>query len=306
MSAFGVLTRRLGAGFGVGVAAFSAATFGFGTTFARLAYEGGSDALTVVVFRTAAFVVIVGVALAVLGRLSWLSLRGAFGTLWMAVTLTMVSLGYQGSVAFIPVSLAALLFYGYPLLVGVIAVLARRDRMTVGKAAALVAAFVGLALALSPGFGALDWRGIALVLIAASGMALTLAFGGAAIENQDALLMSLYTNVWMLAALVIAMAVAGGPAFPATQSGWLGATGLCLSYVVAYAGWYTALGLVRPVRLAAIYNIEPLVTLIVAWLVLDERMSALQWLGAGLVLASVVSMTVSRSPRVGSDNPEGS
>src|SRR5262245_14863609 len=174
---------RLRAGFGVGLAAFSAATFGFGTTFARLAYEGGSDPLTVVVFRTTAFVVIVGLALALLGRLTPLSRRGLLGTLWMAVTLSMVSLGYQSSVAFIPVSLAALLFYGYPLLVGVIAILARRDQMTPGKAAALVAAFLGLALALSPGFGVLDWRGITLALVAAIGMALTVTFGSAAMEN---------------------------------------------------------------------------------------------------------------------------
>src|SRR4051812_24909945 len=99
---------RLGAGLGVGFATVSAAIFGFGTTFARLAYEGGSNPLTVVVLRTLAFVVIVGTVLAMRGRMRLLSRRAALGTLWMAATLIMVALGYQGSVAIIPVNLAAL------------------------------------------------------------------------------------------------------------------------------------------------------------------------------------------------------
>ena len=75
---------RLTAGFGVALAAFSAATFGFGTTFAFLAYEGGSNALSVVLVRTAIFVVVVGLILVSLRRLAWLSRRALVGTLWMA------------------------------------------------------------------------------------------------------------------------------------------------------------------------------------------------------------------------------
>jgi drug/metabolite transporter (DMT)-like permease len=169
---------------GLALAVFSAATFGLGTTFASLAYEGGSNPLSIVFIRTATFVFVVGLGLALLGRLQRLPRRALIGTLWMAVTLIMVSLGYQGSVAFIPVGLAALVFYSYPVLVGLIAVAARRDRVTVGKATALLAAFLGLGLALGPEFGALDWHGVGLALLAAVGMALTIVFGGEAIRGH--------------------------------------------------------------------------------------------------------------------------
>lgn len=293
MSLAATSASRLTAGLGVALTAFSAATFGFGTTFAFLAYEGGSNPLTVVLIRTAAFVVVVGLILASLGRLGRLSRRGLIGTLWMALTLAMVSLGYQGSVAFIPVSLAALIFYTYPLLVGLFAMTAGRDRMTAGKAAALLAAFFGLALALGPEFGVLDWRGIALSLLAAVGMGLTMTFGGEAMRDQDSLLMSVYTNVWMLIVLGI-LAAAGGFALPVTRLGVAGLVGVAVTYVIAYVCWYLALSVVRPVRLAALFNIEPLVTLFVAWLALGERLSALQLVGAALVLASVLSMSVSK------------
>jgi len=287
---------RLSAGFGLGLAAFSAATAGFGTTFAFLAYEGGSNPITVVLIRTATFVVVVGLILASLGRWTRLSRRALIGTLWMAVTLAMVSLGYQGSVAFIPVSLAALVLYLFPLLVGLFAVVAGRDRVTAGKGAALVAAFLGLALALGPEFGVLDWRGIALALLAAAGVALTITFGGEAMRDQDPLLMSVYTNIWMLAVLTIPAAW-GSFVLPVTPLGILGGTGVAATYVIAFVCWCLALTVVKPVRLAALLNIEPLVTLLVAWLALGEQLSALQFIGAALVLASIVSLSVSTASR---------
>jgi drug/metabolite transporter (DMT)-like permease len=211
----------------------------------------------------------------------------------MAVTLTVVALGYQGSVAYIPVSLAGLLFYSYPLLVGAIAIVAGRDRMTPTKAVALIAAFAGLALALSPGANGLDWRGIALVLSAALSMAIAVSFGGRAAEGEDGLLMGVYTNIWMLIALLIVASVFGQTSLPSTPLGTFGVVGVCITYVLAYACWYLALTLVRPVRLAALFNIEPLVTLTVAWLALGETMTGIQLVGAALVLGSVLSMSLS-------------
>jgi drug/metabolite transporter (DMT)-like permease len=293
MSIAATASSRLTATLGMVLAAFSAATFGFGTTFAVLAYEGGSNPLTVVVVRTATFVVVVGLILLVLGRFGRLSRKALIATLWMALTLAMVSLGYQGSVDYIPVSLAALVFYSYPLLVALFAVPAGRDRLTLTKAAALLAAFLGLALALGPEFAALDWRGIGLALLAAIGMALTMTFGGEAMRNRNPLLMSVYTNVWMLIVLSV-VAVAGGFALPVTRLGIAGLIGVAATYVIAYVCWYVALTAVRPVRLAALFNIEPLVTLAVAWLALGERLSAIQIAGAALVLASILSISVSK------------
>jgi drug/metabolite transporter (DMT)-like permease len=283
---------RAGDPFGMALAALSAATFGVGTTLARLAYDGGSTPFTVVLLRTAAFVLLVGAPLALIGRDLRINRRTLLATLWMAVTLGVVALGYQGSVAFIPVSLAALVFYSFPLLVALIAAAAGRDRLTMRSGGALVTAFAGLALTLGPGLASLDWRGIALAIMAALGMALTLSFGGEATRAKDPMVMSVYTNVWMLLAFGLLALTGGGLSPPRTAIGLSAATGVCLSYVIAYVCWYTALGLVRPVRLAALFNIEPVVTLFVAWLVLGERLSAVQLAGAALVLASVAAATL--------------
>jgi drug/metabolite transporter (DMT)-like permease len=280
---------------GTMLAAVSAATFGFGTTCSRLAYEGGSAPLTVVFFRLLAFVVVVGLFLLAWRRGARLRRQAVVTTLWMAGALITVSLGYQGSVAFIPVSLAALLFYSFPLMVGVMAVAAGRERMTLLKAAALVACFVGLGLAMGAGFDALDWRGALCALAAALAMALVLTFGGEATRGEDLLTINFYTNVWMLLALGLVTIALGGPALPTTATGLAGLAGVCVVYVVAFLTWFFALGRVIPVRLAVLFNIEPLVTLIVASLVLGERLSPVQLAGAGLLFAAILSVTLSRS-----------
>lgn len=299
-------SRRWTSGGGLALAAFSAVVFGFGTTFARLAYDGGANPLTAVLLRTTVFVVVIWVLLIALGRARRLARRPLVATIWMAGTLAMVSIGYQGSVAYIPVSLAALVFYSFPLMVGIMAVAARRDRMTARKALALLIAFVGLALVLGPGFEALDWRGIALAVVASLGMATTLTFGGGATRGQDALLMSAYTNLWMVIGLAVFVAATGSLALPTTLPGAVATAALCLSYVVAYVCWYQSLSRVRPVLFATLLNIEPLVTLVAAWLILGEMLSGLQLVGAGLVIASIASVTASGASEARSgDRPGG-
>jgi drug/metabolite transporter (DMT)-like permease len=83
-----------------------------------------------------------------------------------AVFMIVWGYGYMASIAYIPVSLAALLFFTFPLLVGVFAAIAGQERMTILKTVALVVAFAGLALALGPSWASLDWRGVALALTA--------------------------------------------------------------------------------------------------------------------------------------------
>jgi drug/metabolite transporter (DMT)-like permease len=208
----------------------------------------------------------------------------------------MVSLGYQGSVAFIPVGLAALIFYSFPLLVGIIAAISGRDRLTTTKTAALIVAFLGLGLCLGPDFATIDWRGIACASAAALAMSVTIAFGGEAMRGEDVLTMNFYTNLWMLIGLGGFVLVAGGFELPASRLGALGAAGVCIAYVFGYVAWFAASRLVPPVRLAAIFNIEPLATLIIAWLVLGEHLALLQIVGAALVLGSIIVVTRPGAP----------
>jgi drug/metabolite transporter (DMT)-like permease len=288
---------------GSGIAILGATTFGLVTTQSRLAYDGGSNTLTVVFVRATTFALLLGAFLFLRSRRARLSRSGFIATLWMAALLMVMSAGYLGAVAYIPVSLAALIFYTFPFYVAILASLTGREPMTRTKAAALVVAFAGLVLALGPSFDELNWRGIACGLAGAFAMGTTVTFGGPVMRQNDPLVVNVCTNAWMALGLSAYMATTGGLALPTTGLGWSGIVGATLCYLVAFTAWLLSLRLVDPIRVAILFNIEPVVTITAAWIVLGERLGPLQLLGGILVIAAVVAMTVLGARRTASPTP---
>jgi drug/metabolite transporter (DMT)-like permease len=210
----------------------------------------------------------------------------------MGGCLLAIGLGYLGSVAFIPVGLSALIYYSYPLLVGLIAAAAGRERLGWGRLAALSVAFGGLALALGAELSVLDWRGIACVGVAAIATAILNSFAGAALRDRDPLLMNFYVNLWVVLVLLALLAAWGGAALPHGAVGLAGLAGVCLSYIAAFVTWFFAARLIGAVELAALFNIEPLVTIAAAGLLLGERLGSRQIVGGLLVLGAVAAVTL--------------
>ncbi len=277
---------------GSGVVILGATTFGLVTTQSRLAYDGGSNTLTVVLVRATTFALLFGAFLLFRSQRARLTLSGLIATLWMAALLLVMSAGYLGAVAYIPVSLAALIFYTFPFYVAILASLTGREPMTQTKAAALVVAFAGLVLALGPSFDELNWRGIACGLAGALAMGTTVTFGGPIMRQNDPLVVNICTNAWMALGLSAYMATTGGFALPTTGLGGFGIVGATLCYLVAFTTWFVSLRLVDPIRVAILFNIEPVVTITAAWIVLGERLGPIQLLGGVLVIAAIVVMTV--------------
>jgi len=223
---------------GSGVVILGATTFGLVTTQSRLAYDGGSNTLTVVLVRVVTFALLFGAFLFFRNQRARLTLSGFIATLWMAALLMVMSAGYLGAVAYIPVSLAALIFYTFPFYVAILASLTGREPMTRTKAAALVVAFAGLVLALGPSFDELNWRGIACALAGALAMGTTVTFGGPIMRKNDPIVVNVCTNAWMALGLSVYMATTGGLALPTTGLGWFGIIGATLCYLVAFTAWF--------------------------------------------------------------------
>ena len=131
------------------------------TTFARIAYESGSNPATQVFLRSLCMMLVMGGLQFALGRGLMLPRRTILTTIAFGLCILVMSFGYLSSVFYISISLAVLLLYTYPLMVGIASPLLGRERMTWIKALCLIGAFAGLVVASCEGFGALDWRGIA-------------------------------------------------------------------------------------------------------------------------------------------------
>lgn len=264
-----------------------AAFFSLITTFSRLAYDAGANPLTLVEARSAAFVIVIG-AFQLLARRSFaLPRRTLIATFPMSIGIMAMSIGYLSSVYFIKVSLAVVLLYSFPLLVGILAAVSGRERIALPKAVALLVAFGGLVMAIGLETESVDWRGVALVLLAALGIAGNLTFTGPYLEGVDSLTVNVWNNFWGAAALGAYLALSGGVALPATGIGWAALGAVVGCYILGLALMFGALKYLPPSQAAVMLNLEPVISIIVAGLLLGEVTHLLQWLGVLIMLGAL-------------------
>lgn len=276
---------------GLAAAAAASVSLGVVTPAARIAYDGGVSATTLIAFRVAVATVVAVLLVAALRR-PWAfnraALRPALGT---ALGILMVAFGYMSSVLFIPVSLSALIFFTFPIIVLVHATWAAKRAPGLATVTAFIAAFSGLGLALGPSFDVLDWRGVGCALIAAVGACLVMIAGAAAARRMDALTLTFYTQAFCLPVVFGVLLSVGAVALPTGGAGWAGLNIAAAGYIAGMCLLMLAVRFANPAPVSMINNLEPLVTLAAAALMLGERMSAAQYAGGGLVLMAVVLAT---------------
>ena len=272
---------------GLGMVAIAAIAFSQITMFSKLAYLGGSTPVTLVWLRFAAFVTLIGLFVAASGRGFRLPRRNIRGTAVLGLGMFLMSVGYLSSVVFIPVSLAVVLLYSFPLMVGLFSTLAGRERMTWVKALCLVAAFAGLVWVIGPAFQAMDWRGVALALSAACGVAITVTWGSSYLEGVDPLVMNVWANVWMLIAMSAYVFGFGALVLPATGLGWVGMLGATGCYIFAIVVLFVAMRWVTPAQTAVTLNIEPIFSIAAAVLILNETITWSQACGVAIMLIAI-------------------
>ena len=165
----------------------SAAAIASVPTLARLAYDGGSDTLTVITSRSIVTAAACFLVMAVLGRPLVIRGTALCISLALGVLYAIHLYGLRGPVSYLPVNIVILVFYLHPLIVGLIAILFGREAMSWSRFAALFAAIVGLGLAVGFSLSNLNWTGMGLGLTAALLAAVVIIGGSHAMESSDSL-----------------------------------------------------------------------------------------------------------------------
>jgi drug/metabolite transporter (DMT)-like permease len=270
---------------------FSAVAFGALPIFARLAYAAGATPTTVLLLRfflaaiVMVFVMIVRKIPFPRGRiLLGLVLMGGLGYVGQSFTyftaLTMASAG-----------LVALLLYLYPAIVTLLAALIFKDRLTVPKMGAVLLALIGTVLTIGPTGGG-HTLGIALGIAAALIYSIYI-LAGSRITPQAGSIPS--STMVMISAAIVYGGIVGvqGPAFPVTLLGWAAIAAIALiSTVLAIVAFFAGLERIGPSRASTISTFEPVVTVILAALVLGESFNALQVVGGCLILVAALICSV--------------
>ena len=282
------LNRRAGLGYLFAIIA----SFGLGSAvaFSRAAYDGGTDPLSVSTVRAVFSACAVGLFCLASGR----SLRVP-RRLWPHLLCLGLMIGYMfygniGAVKYIPVGLAALLFFVYPPLVAVI--VAILDRRPIGwlKVVALLSAFMGLILMLGVDFETMDWRGVALALTAGIFSAVHAVWVARVMHGIDVLIMIFYMTAVGAAILLVATLGVGGITLPASSIGWWGAFGVVLCQGLSIPLLYASLPRIGPEKAAMLNNIQPVTSVLMAYLLFAELLIPVQILGGAMVLGGILLM----------------
>jgi drug/metabolite transporter (DMT)-like permease len=286
------------AGLGIGCALGAAALYVLVPNFVRGAIVNGIPAIESTLFRT--FVLATVFAVLAVGKGERLTIpRGAMPSfLGQAFATLCVSVAYLGSVQFIPVGLAVIIFYLFPVLIMLLSPLVEGRNPGLFRILIAVAAFIGLAIAVGPSFDSLDIRGILLAGLGSAGATLQF-FSGRAISRymSPAVFGSLVHMVILPPILLIALYAGSGtlrflPGGPATETGLLFMGGVAFVYVVAYMGQMLSLRFAPASTVAPFFNLEPVMTTAVAAVILGERLQVNQYAGGGLVLAALVASSL--------------
>lgn len=265
----------------------SALCFGSMPVFARVAYAAGTDTRTLLLLR-----------FSIASALMWVVLAAKRARLprgkWLAVLAAMGALGYAGQAFFYftaltlaSAGLVALVLYLYPALVALLSRVVLGQRLSPRQLGAVAMALAGSVLTIGRAGDATP-LGILFAGLAAltyAGYILT----GSRLPEDVTPAASSAVIITGAAVVYLALGAAGGARPPATAAGWGAALAIAaICTVLAIVLFQAGLRRLGAVRTSVYSTVEPAFTVLLAVLLLGERLTASRVAGGALILAAVV------------------
>jgi drug/metabolite transporter (DMT)-like permease len=267
---------------GIFFALITAIGLGSITTQAKVFYADGGNAMAIMLTRFLMSTLVFGLMIGCKRRpfnIDRRQYRPVFmlGFIWSGSMIC-----YLLSVELISVSLAVLILYTYPLLVLIYSVFRRQITPSPTLISVFCLAFVGLYLALSSGSVKIDSTGLMFASLAGLGAAYTFIRGARVAPQINPLVMTFWINAVGL--VMILPLVATQFSLPTTTTALTALAAATLFYVIAILCQFEALARLPATTAAFILNLEPVVSILLAAIILQEQLAAMQWLGVALVV----------------------
>lgn len=274
---------------GILLIAISASAFGTLAIFGRYAHEDGIDIFTLLFLRFGISALIMTLVLALRRE------RFPRGKI-LAQLIGMGALGYVGqsfsyltAINYASAGLVALLLYLYPFFVTVLSMIFLHEKATPIKIAALALALVGTALTVDPQGGQLVG---ALLAIAAALIYSVYIVVGAGVTKRVSAVQSSVVIFASAGTVYGFLALFNGAHFPASNAGWFAVGGMILiATLIAVVAFLAGLEMVGPINAAMLSTLEPVVTVLLAAWLFDEKLGTIVLLGGGLILVAVILLT---------------
>jgi len=281
---------------GTCLALVAAFFYGANIPAARVASQAGLPGADLIAWRAVIFIPLLVLIARMKGIRLGLTRAEARTTLPLALASAFTATFYLSSVDHLPVPIAVILFYTFPLIVMGLGALIERRLPVPRQIGVFVIAFAGLVVAIGPSFAGLSGRGMVLAGLAAFACALLFMLAGRA-PNAP-----LRTMVWTQ---VVVAPVAFGFALLSGNVVSPGVFALAPIAILLAMGGYAIgyfLQLMAAQRLSAsraslLFLFEPVVSILTAGLFLGESLSPLQMGGIVLILIALAVEILLSSPK---------
>ncbi|HWV54387.1 DMT family transporter [Pseudorhodoplanes sp.] len=272
---------------GIALVLLSTIAFAIGPIAAKIALDNGSNVLTVVTLRGVIGATLLAVLVVVFRQHFRISRAALRWCLACGVFSAVMVYGFIGAVAYIPVSVAVLIFFVHPILIAVIAHWRGGERLTGGKLLLALGALAGLALALAPTFDTLGMTGVALAALAAVTICGSILCAAQAQRYATSTQVNLYVTGLAGASFAVITSLLDAWSLPSNTLGWLGIVGAGVGIAVGLLCFFASFRYLSPVRATMLSNVEPLLSILFAAVILGQWLSPIQWLGAAMMIGAI-------------------
>ncbi|MCP4997354.1 MAG: DMT family transporter [Hyphomicrobiales bacterium] len=280
--------RTSGPALGIMIVMAATVSISLSSILAPMVYDNGSNPQTLTVFRFGCFALVCGAWLKLCNTAISLSRRDLMHCMGAGVVYTAATGFLTAAFAFIPVSLAILILYLFPQLTRLGESLLDRRKPAMAEIACFLAAPTGLVICLHVGFGQLNAPGLIFAALAAIGVATSFIWTGRQLPKAQPTVTTFCMAV--TGTIVLLMFTFGTGAWappPADMIAGIIMAAAALTFAGGFLGMFAGVRIIGASRTAMVMNLEPVVTIVLALLILQEDLSTSQFFEAALVIAAI-------------------
>ena len=268
--------------------------YGLNPPFARYAFENGVPVLTSSLARSLALLAFTAILVTVMRSGFSVPAHLRKFVFLMGLCSAAMTLGYFSAVAFIPVPIATIIFFTFPIVILLVSPLIEGNRIAPKRLAMVFIAFGGLLLVIGPRFDSLDWRGLVLAGIAMLGVASSF-FIGRKISEVSPNTIGFWTHIIGVPIIAVVIVIFGGSEafstlldpFVSNSAAVFSVVAMSLLYVLAFQSMLSCLRHAPASAVAPFFYAEPVISIASSWVLLGQVLKPIQIVGFVILLIAL-------------------
>jgi drug/metabolite transporter (DMT)-like permease len=269
-------------------------SFSAADVFGKLVFNDGMDVLSFVTTRGVLTVIFFWAWLRISPPARRHTTRERLISIGVGIMFAANIFGLLLAIQLLPLSIAILTYFVYPLLTGLAGAATGIDRVGWRGFVAASAAFIGLAMMLGARLGDVALLGVASALAAAVLRVVSLLITRASLHGTDSRLNTWYSLVPSAAIFVLFSLATQTWNPPQSTLGWAAFVGMSVTSTVSVLTIFISITRVGAFRTALIMNLEPLVSTLASVALLGEVLRPVQAAGGALMLIALCAFQMRR------------